>query len=145
MVHMVKRSRSVIAATALMSQTLWAQTPDAASSHFAPDEDVNASFSWEPGAECTLSDHIGVVLRSNWQDRHWIKIAGEQIEFNGNTEMSDAGWYQTFVGDNFTVILRLKRLLPEPEGSDGVRFAGVIVVTQSAQSSEYQVTGACGA
>ena len=128
-----------------MSPALRAQAPDATLDHFAPNEDVSASFAWQRNAECTLSDRIGVVLRSNWQARHWIKIAGKQVEFNGETKMSDAGWYQAFVGSDFTVSLRLQRVLPEPRGSDGVRLVGEIVVTRSEQSKQYQVTGSCGA
>ncbi len=60
--------------------------------------------------------------------------------------MSDAGWHQVFAGSDFTITLRLQRLLPEPRGSDGVRLAGEIVVTTpSGQSKQYQVTGSCGA
>jgi hypothetical protein len=128
-----------------MSPALWAQALDPTLDHFAPNEDVSASFAWEQGAQCTLSDRIGVVLRSNWQKRHWIKIAGKQVEFNGETEMSDRGWYQAFVGSDFTVSLRLQRVLPEPRGSDGVRLTGEIVVTRFGQSKQYQVTGSCGA
>jgi hypothetical protein len=113
--------------------------------HFAPDENVTASFAWDRGAQCKLSDPIGVVLRSNWQKRHWIKIAGKQVEFNGETQMSDAGLYQVFMGSDFTVTLRLQRVLPEPPGSDGVRLTGKIVVTRFGQSKQYKVTGICGA
>jgi len=142
----VKKSRYAVGATAFMSLALSAQAPDATSDHFAPTEDVSDSFAWEQHAQCTISDPIGVVLRSNWQERHWIKIAGEQVEFNGATEMSDAGWYQAFAGSDFTVTLRLQRVLPEPPGSDGVRLTGEIVVTtRSGQSKQYQVTGSCGA
>lgn len=133
-----------VAATVLVS-AVSAQAPDATSDHFAPTEDVSASFAWERGAECTFSDRVGVVLRSNWQKRHWIKIAGEQVEFNGETEMTDAGWHQTFVGSGFTVTLRLQRLRPELPGSDGVRLTGEIVVTRSGQRTQYQVAGGCGA
>lgn len=61
-------------ATVLVSGTLSAQAPNATSDHFAPTEDVSASFAWQRGAECTLSDAVGVVLRSNWQRRHWITM-----------------------------------------------------------------------
>ena len=141
----MKRILRVFAATVFLSPALFAQAPDARLDHFAPDEDVSASFAWERGAECTLSDPTGVVLRSNWQKRHWIKIAGKQVEFNGETKMSDAGWYQVFVGSDFTVRLQLQRVLPEPAGSDGVRLTGEIVVTRSGQSKQYKVTGRCGA
>lgn len=77
-VHKVKRMLQALAATVLICHALWAQTPDATLDHFAPNEDVSASFAWERGAQCTLSDRIGVVLRSNWQERHWIKIGGKQ-------------------------------------------------------------------
>src|SRR4051812_16830021 len=92
-----------VAAVVLMSPAIWAQAqaPDPTLDHFAPSEDVSPSFAWEQGAQCTLSDRIGVVLRSNWQKRHWIKIAGKQVEFNGETVMSEAGWYQAFAGSNF--------------------------------------------
>lgn len=33
--------------------------------------------------------------------RHWIKVAGMLLEFNGETEMSDAGWYQRVAGGRF--------------------------------------------
>jgi hypothetical protein len=128
-----------------MSPALWAQGPDATWDHFAPNEDVDASFAWKRGAQCTLSDRIGVVLRSDWQKRHWIKIAGKQVEFNGEIDMSDAGWYQAFRGNGFTVTLRLQRVLPERRGSDGVRLTGEMVVTRSERSIQYQVTGSCGA
>lgn len=141
----MKRILQAVAAIVLMSRALWAQALDPTLDHFAPNEDVSASFAWEQGAQCTLSDRIGVVLRSNWQKRHWIKIAGKQVEFNGETEMSDRGWYQAFVGSDFTVSLRLQRVLPEPRGSDGVRLTGEIVVTRFGQSKQYQVTGSCGA
>jgi hypothetical protein len=110
--------------------------------HFASGEVVTAL---RHGASCTFSDRIGVVFQSNWQKRHWIKIAGTQVEFNGATEMSEAGWYQTFESSEFTVTLRLQRVLPEQRGSDGVRLAGEIVITRSGQSQQYQVTGSCGA
>lgn len=129
----------------LMSPALVAQAPDPTLDHFAPNEDVSASFAWEQGAQCTLSDRIGVVFRSDWQKRHWIKIGGTQVEFNGETEMSDAGWRQTFAGRDFTVSLRLRRVLSEPRGGDGVRLTGEIRVTRSGQSKTYQVTGRCGA
>jgi hypothetical protein len=142
----MKRILQTVAAVVIVSPGFWAQTPDPALDHFAPNETVNASFAWEArGAQCTLSDHIGVVFRSNWQKRHWIKIAGKQVEFNGETEMSDSGWYQSFVGSDFSVRLRLQRVLPELRGSDGVRLTGEIVVTRSGQSKQYQVTGSCGA
>ena len=142
--HEVKRILPAVAAIVL-SPTVWAQAPDAVSDHFAPNEDVSAFFGWEQHAQCTFSDGIGVVLRSNWQKRHWIKIEGNQVEFNGETAMSDAGWYQEFVGSDFTVTLRLQRVLPEPRGSDGVKLTGEIVVARSGQSKRYQVTGSCGA
>jgi hypothetical protein len=141
----VNRTLQAIAAIVNMGPALWGQAPDATLDHFAPNEDVSVSFAWERGAQCTLSDRIGVVLRSNWQKRHWIKIAGKQVEFNGETKMNDAGWYQEFVGSDFTVALRLERVLPEPRGSDGVRLSGEIVVTRSGQNKQYQVTGRCGA
>lgn len=141
----MKRVLRVFAAVALLSPALWAQATNATLDHFAPDEDVSASFAWERSAECTLSDPAGVVLRSNWQKRHWIKIAGEQAEFNGDTKMSDAGWYQVFAGSDFTVSLQLQRVLPEPPGSDSVRLTGEIIVTRSGQSKQYDVTGRCGA
>jgi hypothetical protein len=142
---MNRRILQTIAAVVIMSPALCAQAPDPTLDHFATNEDVSPSFAWERGAECTLSDRIGVVLRSNWQKRHWIKIAGKQVEFNGEAKMSDAGWYQAFAGSDFTIRLQLQRILPEPRGSDGVRFAGAIVVTRSGQSKQYQVTGICGA
>jgi hypothetical protein len=144
-VRKMKRNLSVFAAMLCLSPGLLAQSPDSRLDHFAPGEDVSATFAWERGAQCTLSDSIGVVLRSNWQKRHWIKIAGKQVEFNGETNMSDGGWYQVFVGSDFTISLRLQRVLPEPAGSDGVRLTGEIVVTRSAQSKPYKVTGSCGA
>src|SRR3954467_355898 len=103
----------VVAAIVLLSPSLLAQVPDASLDHFAPDEDVSATFAWERGAQCTFSDPTGVVLRSNWQKRHWIKVAGTQIEFNGETKMSDAGWYQVFMSSDFTISLRLQRVMPE--------------------------------
>jgi hypothetical protein len=145
MVHAVKKYFRAIAATVLMSPTLGAQGPDVTSDHFGPNEDVNPSFAWEQHAQCTLSDDVGVVLRSNWQTRHWIKLSGTQVEFNGKTEMSDAGWYQTFEGSTFTVTLSLQRVLSEPRGSDGVRLRGQIVVSRSERNMQYQVTGSCGA
>jgi hypothetical protein len=144
-VRKVKKILPVFAAIVFWSPALWAQAPNATSDHFAPDEDVSASFAWKRGAECTFSDPTGVVLRSNWQKRHWIKIAGVQVEFNGETKMSDAGWYQIFMGNDFTVRLSLQRVLPEPPGSDGVRLTGEIVVTRSGQSKQYKVAGRCGA
>lgn len=138
----VKEAFQTIAALVIMSPDLWAQAPDARLDHFAPNEDISALAI---GAQCTLSDHIGVVFRSNWQTRHWIKIAGNGVEFKGATEMSDAGWYQSFEGRDFTVSLRLQRVLPEPRGGDGVRLTGEIVVTRSGESNHYQVTGSCGA
>jgi hypothetical protein len=144
-VRTVKRIRAVFAAIVLLSPALFSQAPDATLDHFAPDEDVSASFAWERGAECTLSDTAGVVLRSNWQKRHWIKIAGKQVEFNGEAKMSDAGWYQVFVDSDFSVTLRLQRILPEPPGGDGVRLTGEIVVTRAGQTKQYKVTGSCGA
>lgn len=141
----MKRVLSVFAPMVFLTPALFAQAPDARLDHFAPNEDVNAAFAWEQGAQCTLSDPIGVVLRSNWQKRHWIKVAGKQVEFNGETKMSDAGWYQEFVGSDFTVSLRLQRVLPELRGSDGVRLTGEIVITRSGQSKRYKVTGSCGA
>lgn len=141
----MKRILPVVAAMVLLNPALFAQASDATADHFALDEEVSASFAWERGAECTLSDPAGVVLRSNWQKRHWIKIAGSQVEFNGATNMSDAGWYQVFAGSDFTVSLRLQRVLPEPPGSDGVRLTGEIEVTQSGRSKQYKVTGGCGA
>jgi hypothetical protein len=134
--------RNVLAALVLVSPSLAAQAPDATSDHFTPEE-VSAPFAW--GAQCTFSDAVGVVLRSNWQRRHWIKVAGNQVEFNGETEMSDAGWYQMFAASDFTVTLRLQRVLPEPQRSDGVRLIGEIEITRSGQSRQYQVTGSCGA
>ena len=141
----MKRILPVFAAIVLLIPGLWAQAPDATLDHFAPDEDVSTSFAWERGAECTLSDLTGVVLRSSWQKRHWIKIGGKQVEFNGETKMSGEGWYQVFAGRDFTVSLRLQRVKPEPPGSDGVRLTGEIVVTRSGQSKQYKVTGRCGA
>jgi hypothetical protein len=134
--------RSLVAGLFLVSPIVAAQAPDAMSDHWTPEE-AGAPFNW--GAQCTFSDGIGVVFRSNWQTRHWIKIAGNQVQFNGETEMSDAGWYQMFAGSDFTVTLRLQRVLPEPQGSDGVRLVGEIEVTRSGQIKRYQVTGSCGA
>jgi hypothetical protein len=134
--------RSLVAALVLVSLTVAAQAPDATSDHWTPEE-ASAPFGW--GAQCTFSDGIGIVFRSNWQKRHWIKIAGNQVEFNGETEMSEPGWYQTFAGSDFTVTLRLRRILPELRGSDGVRLIGEIEITRSGQSTQYQVTGSCGA
>ena len=74
----VNKSRYAFGVTAFLSLALSAQAPDGSSDHFAPAEDVSASFKWEQHAQCTLSDAIGVLLRSNWQERHWIKIAGQQ-------------------------------------------------------------------
>src|SRR3954470_4347683 len=142
---MNRRILQTIAAVVIMSPAVWAQGPDPTLDHFAPNEDVSPTFAWERGAECTLSDRIGVVLRSNWQKRYWIKIAGKQVEFNGEARMSDAGWYQAFAGTDFTIRLQLQRILPEPRGSDGVRLEGVIVVTRSGQNKQYAVTGSCGA
>jgi hypothetical protein len=122
-----------------------AQEADPLSDHFAPNEAVSAAFAWVQGAQCTFSDTVGVVLRSDWQKRHWIKISGQQVEFNGDTEMSDEGWYQSFTEDTFDVVLQLQRVLPEPQGSDGVRYTGNIVVTHSGIIAEYAVTGSCGA
>jgi hypothetical protein len=134
--------RNLVAVLVLVSPTVAAQVPDATSDHWTPEE-ASAPFAW--GAQCTFSDGIGIVLRSNWQKRHWIKIAGNQVEFNGEAEMSDAGWYQTFAGSDFTVTLRLQRTLTEPRGSDGVGLIGEIEITRSGQSNQYQVTGSCGA
>jgi hypothetical protein len=111
----------------------------AASDHFALNE------MGVQGAQCSLSDHIGVVFRSDWRTRHWIKVAGKPVELFGEAAMSDAGWYQSFVSGDCTVVLRLRRVLPEPVGSDGVRLAGEIVVMRSGREIEYQATGSCGA
>lgn len=124
---------------ALASAALWAQAPDAAADYFAPNE-VSVQ-----GAQCALSDHMGVVFRSDWRKRHWIKVAGKPLELNGETEMTDAGWYQSFVSGDFTIILRVRRVLPEPAGGDGVRLTGEIVVARSGQSVAYRATGWCGA
>ena len=135
----VRRTFQAIVGIALMSPALWAQAPNPASDHFAPNE-VSVQ-----GAQCSFSDRIGVVFRSDWRRRHWIKVAGQPVEFNGETEMSDAGWYQSFVSGDLTVNLRLRRVLPEAVGSDGVRLTGEIVVARSGQSIEYQAAGSCGA
>ena len=145
---MVRKLKPIFAAFAvvvLIGTGLSAQEQNPTADHFASGEDVSPAFAWEPGAECTLSDELGVVMRSDWQKRHWIKIAGKQIEFNGETEMSDEGWYQEFFGAGFHVVLRLQRILPEPAGSDGVRFTGEIEVRRSAMIETYQVTGSWGA
>jgi hypothetical protein len=144
-VHEVKRILRTVAVAGLVSTVLWAQAHESTQDHFAPNEDVSAAFAWERGAQCSFADRIGVVLRSNWQNRHWIKLAGKQVEFNGQTKMSDAGWYQEFVGSGFTVTLRLQRVLPERRGSDSVRLTGGVVVTRPERTIQYQVTGNCGA
>jgi hypothetical protein len=94
---------------------------------------------------CAFSDRIGVVFHSNWQRRHWIKVAGTQVELDGEAQMSEAGWYQTFESSEVTVTLQLQRVLPEPPGSDGVRLAGEIVIVRSGHSTLYEVSGSCGA
>src|SRR5688572_27718716 len=133
-------------ATLLLAGAAFAATsPEMLSDHFAPDEDVEDSFAWKPGAQCTLSDDEGVVLRSNWMKRHWIKNSGKQVEFNGEVQMNEEGWFQTFVSQDFTVTLRLRRIGGEPEGSDGVGMKGEMVVIWPEQSIAYQVTGGCGA
>lgn len=144
-VQNMKLTIQTLASFLLSSHTIAATAPEMFSDHFAPDEDVDDSFAWEPGAQCVFSDGTGVVLHSNWMQRHWIKNSGEQVEFNGDVQMSDEGWFQTFVNPDFTVTLRLRRAGGEPEGSDGVGMVGEIVVIRSEQSSAYQVTGGCGA
>ncbi len=123
-----------------MSATVWAQGPNAFIDHFAPNELVSLQ-----GAQCSLSDRIGVVYRSDWQKRHWVKVAGKSVELNGETAMGDAGWDQVFSRGDVTVSLRLRRILPERQGSDGVRLTGEIMVTRSGQTITYRVTGTCGA
>ena len=53
-----------VVAVLLVSPALSAQAPDARLDHFAPNEAVSASFAWEQGAQCTLSDRIGVGPRA---------------------------------------------------------------------------------
>jgi hypothetical protein len=39
---------------------------------------------------CAFSDRIGVVFHSNWQRHHWIKVAGAQVELDGEAQMNAA-------------------------------------------------------
>jgi hypothetical protein len=110
--------------------------------HFGPDEPVLASFGWQPGASCKFADDIGVVFHSNWQTRHWIKLDGKQVEFNGETEMSDRGWFQIFRADGFAVTMRLSRT---GDRGELVPMVGRIVVERHGVAKTYEVKGSCGA
>jgi hypothetical protein len=107
----VKRVVSVVVAAGLSCAAVSAQTRDTVLDHFAVGEAVPGL---RQGASCAFSDRIGVVFHSNWQRRHWIKVAGTQVELDGEAEMSDAGWHQTFESSEVTVTLQLQRVLPEP-------------------------------
>lgn len=134
-----------IAVFVLASQLCAAAADDSLQDHFALDENIDDSFAWTPGAACKFWDAEGVVLHSNWMQRHWVKNAGKQTEFNGEVMMSDEGWFQTFVAPDLTVTLRLPRLAVELEGTDSAAMAGEIDIIRSGQSTTYQVTGACSA
>lgn len=110
--------------------------------HFGPTERVLPSFGWQPGASCQFEDALGVVFHSDWQRRHWIKIDGRQIEFNGEVEMTDPGWFQTFRATDFTVTMRLRRT---GDRGDGVPMVGQIVMERNGIAKTYEVKGACGA
>ena len=135
----------ILTTLALFNFVSIAGAQDEARDHFGPGEDVNPSFAWDEGASCTFSDNLGVVLRSDWMKRHWIKVAGKQVELNGEGQMSAEGWFQTFTASNVTVTLRLRRVGGEPKGSDGVGMTGDIIITRSGRSTTYRVKGGCGA
>ena len=82
------------------------------------------------------------MFHGDWQRRHWIKIDGRQVEFNGEVKMTDPGWFQTFQTTSFTVTMRLLR--PGDHG-DGVPMVGEIVIERSGVAKTYQVKGSCGA
>jgi hypothetical protein len=137
-----KRVVAVAIAAGLSCAAVSAQPHRTMLDHFAVGEVVPGL---RQGASCAFSDRIGVVFHSNWQRRHWIKAAGAQVELDGEAQMSEAGWYQTFESGEVTVTLQLQRVLPEPLGSDGVRLAGEIVIVRSGRSTQYEVSGRCGA
>jgi hypothetical protein len=110
--------------------------------HFGPNERVLDSFGWHGGASCTFEDAGGVIFHSNWQKRHWIRIDGKQVEFNGAARMSDPGWFQTFRAEGFAVTMRLRRT---GDHGDGVSMVGQIIIERRGMSKTYEVKGGCGA
>ena len=94
------------------------------------------------GASCTFSDEVGVVLQSNWQTRHWVKVEGKTTEFNGEARMSDPGWFQEFVSGDLSVTMRLRRT---GDRGDGVPMVGDIDVTWKGRKKTFTVKGGCGA
>jgi hypothetical protein len=115
---------------------------DFADDHFRPGEDVDKSFGWDEGAACTFSDSLGVVFRSNWMERHWIKVGGKQIELNRKVEMSDEGWIQMFTSNGITISMRLRRT---GDRGDSVPMTGQIAIAYGGKSTVYEVKGGCGA
>ena len=119
-----------------------AAAADFADDHFRPGEDVDKSFERDGGASCTFSDSLGVVFRSDWRKRHWIKVGGKQIELNGEVDMSDEGWIQMFTSRGITISMRLRRA---GDRGDSVPMTGQIAIAHGGKSTVYDVKGGCGA
>jgi hypothetical protein len=135
-------TRVLIIAAASAVVSLSAQGPDIAADYFLPREKIDSSFEWDGGASCVFRDRIGIVLRSDWQNRHWVKTNGKQFELNGQAEVTAKGWHQTFKSRNITVGLDLLR---GRESGDNVEFSGTIVISRVGRATEYRVEGGCGA
>lgn len=94
------------------------------------------------GANCEFKDTSGVVFRSNWMKRHWVKVSRKLLELNNEARMTERGWFQTLSSPSVSVSLNLRRT---KERGETVEMSGEIAITSNGKVQKFQVSGSCGA
>ena len=119
---------------------------------FAADPNVGYLKAGEPridGSACEFSDRAGVILRSDWVDRYWLRIDGALTELRStksekardiDAEQSRISEVLTKGGAIVSVELKLTA-----RGEDSATYTGRLTLTKDKIKKEYRITGGCGA
>jgi hypothetical protein len=101
------------------------------------------------GSQCEFSDNTGVILKSDWAKKFWMKIDGTLIELDGTrtdaetaSDVDSKRWHETFHGDGVTGVLDLRQT---NAGEDTSTYTGSLLVMSGEVHRRFVITGGCNA
>jgi len=113
---------------------------------------VNYLKAGEPridGGACEFSDREGVILRSDWVNRYWLRIDGVLTEIRStksdaarDTDIENNRISEMLSKGGTTLALDLKLTA---RGEDSATYAGRMILAKDKVKKEYRISGGCGA
>lgn len=97
------------------------------------------------GSQCEFRDRGGIVIKSDWINRFWMKIDGRMIEFIAPKADGDGDlkkWRADLSSQNVIVKFKLNRIRV---GEDTATYKGSIIVIRDGIKKRIEITGGCGA